>query len=87
MKFGPDDQLYMASLSTGLTRMKFDGQTPAALQAVRIRPRGEGFVMQLTQPLAADANLAPEQFKIRRDHYLYTGREYLLKAFNGVTLP
>ncbi len=74
MKFGPDDQLYMASLSTGLTRMKFDGRTPAALQSVRIRPRGAGFVVQLTQPLADDANLAPEQFKVRRYHYLYTGQ-------------
>jgi hypothetical protein len=73
MKFGPDDQLYMASLSTGLTRMKFDGKTPGALQAIQIRPRGVGFTVKLTQPLAADVNLAPEKFKIRRYHYLYTG--------------
>ncbi|WP_254512519.1 discoidin domain-containing protein [Anatilimnocola floriformis] len=73
MKFGPDDQLYMASLSTGLTRLKYEGKTPAALQAIHIRPRGVGFTVKLTQPLAEDANLAPERFKVRRYHYLYTG--------------
>ena len=73
MKFGPDDQLYMASLSTGLTRLKYDGKSPAALQAIHIRPRGVGFTVKLTQPLAEDANLAPERFKVRRYHYLYTG--------------
>lgn len=74
MKFGPDDQLYMASLSTGLTRMKFDGKTPAALHTIQIRPKGVGFVVNLTQPLADDAALAPEKFKVRRYHYLYTGQ-------------
>lgn len=73
MKFGPDNQLYMASLSTGLTRMKFDGKTPAALQAIHIRSRGVGFVVNLTQPLADDVDLAPEKLKVRRYHYLYTG--------------
>lgn len=73
MKFGPGDQLYMASLSTGLTRMKFTGKTPAALQTIRIRPKGVGFTVQLTQPLAEDANPPAEKIKVRRYHYLYTG--------------
>ena len=73
MKFGPDNQLYMASLTSGLTRMAFDGRTPLAIHSVRIRPRGQGFVVHLTKPLAADTQLSPSQFRVKRYHYLYTG--------------
>jgi glucose/arabinose dehydrogenase len=74
MKFGPDNQLYMASLSTGLTRLAYDGKTPAAIHSLQIRPRGVGFVAQLTKALAENVKLMPGQFKIRRYHYLYTGQ-------------
>ncbi|MDA1178943.1 MAG: hypothetical protein O2931_09115, partial [Planctomycetota bacterium] len=74
MKFGPDNQLYLASLTTGLTRVRFLGQDPLALQTMAIRPRGEGFVLQLTKPLATSVQLKPEQFHFRRYHYLYTGQ-------------
>lgn len=73
MKFGPDNQLYMASLASGLTRMAFDGNTPLAIQAVHIRPGGIGFVVKLTKPLAADTQLAASQFRVKQYHYLYTG--------------
>ncbi len=73
MKFGPDNQLYMASLTTGLTRMKWDGSTPLAIQAVNIRPGGKGFVLKFTRPLAADTRLAAQDFRVKRYHYLYTG--------------
>ncbi|MFT5130512.1 MAG: putative heme-binding domain-containing protein [Rhodothermales bacterium] len=73
MKFGPDNQLYMASLTSGLTRMAFDGETPMAIHSVRIRPRGAGFVVHLTKALAADAQPAAGQFRVKRYHYLYTG--------------
>lgn len=73
MTFGPDNQLYMASLTSGLTRMAFEGPTPLAIHSVHIRPRGAGFVVQLTKPLAADALLAATQFRVKRYHYLYTG--------------
>lgn len=73
MKFGPHAQLYMSSLSSGLTRLAFDGQTPLAIRAVHIRPQGQGFTIQLTKPLKADTPLIPSQFRVKRYHYLYTG--------------
>lgn len=73
LKFGPDGQLYMASLSTGLTRMAFDGHTPMAIQSVHLRPNGQGFVVKLTKPLSANAQITPVQFRVKRYHYLYTG--------------
>jgi hypothetical protein len=73
MRFGPDHQLYMTSLTSGLTRMTFNGQTPLAMKTVHIRPRGEGFVVNLTKPLAADTKLDVAQFRVKRYHYLYTG--------------
>lgn len=73
MKFGPDQQLYMTSLTTGLTRLAYNGQTPLALQAIHIRPKAQGFVVKLTKPLAENTQLKPEQIRVRRYHYLYTG--------------
>ncbi len=73
MKFGPDDQLYMASLTTGLTRMKWQGTTPLAIREVNIRPGGKGFSLKFTMPLSADTRLSPNDFRVRRYHYLYTG--------------
>jgi putative heme-binding domain-containing protein len=74
MKFGPDNCLYIASLTSGLVRMRFVGPgTPLAMQAVRIRPGGTGFVVQLTRPLAANQVIEPRQFSVKRYHYLYTG--------------
>jgi len=64
----------MASLTTGITRLKFAGPTPLAIQAVEIRPGGQGFVLKFTRPLAADSKLdAKEEFRVKRYHYLYTG--------------
>ncbi|MCP4889738.1 MAG: hypothetical protein GY904_24410 [Planctomycetaceae bacterium] len=74
MKFGPDHQLYMASLTSGLTRLAFDGKTPFAIQSVRIRPAGKGFVINLTAPIAAGVQLKSEQFRVARYHYLYSGK-------------
>ncbi len=73
MRFGPDGQLYLASLTSGLTRMSFDGQTPLSIHSVRIRPAGQGFVVHLTRPLDADTQLSTTQFRVKRYHYLYTG--------------
>ncbi len=77
MRFGPDNSLYVASLTSGLTRISYAGvdgsQTPLAMRAIHIRPRGTGFVIQLTKPLAADETIKPNQFTIKRYHYLYTG--------------
>lgn len=73
MKFGPDNQLYLASLTTGLSRIRFNGTEPLAIQSMHIRARGEGFILQLTRPLAMGTKLNPEQFRFRRYHYLYTG--------------
>ncbi len=73
MRFGPDDQLYMASLTSGLTRVAFDGSVPLAMHSVKIRPRGEGFVIHFTQPLAKDTRLQSEQIRVKRYHYLYSG--------------
>jgi hypothetical protein len=73
MKFGPDNQLYVAALTTGLTRLKFVGPAPLAIRSVHIRPAGQGFVLQLTRPLAADSKLDPKEFRVKRYHYLYTG--------------
>ena len=42
MRFGPDNQLYMTSLTSGLTRMAYTGEPPLAIQSVRIRPKGVG---------------------------------------------
>lgn len=74
MKFGPDHQLYTASLTSGLTRMAFDGPTPLAIREINIRPRGAGFVIRLTRPLAAETQLNAKQFQVRRYHYVYSGR-------------
>lgn len=77
MRFGPDNCLYIASLTTGLARLKYvgvsNGNPPFALQTIQIRPGGEGFTLQLTRPLASDQVLVPSQFAIKRYHYLYTG--------------
>ena len=73
MKFAPDHQLYMCSLTTGLTRMKFTGQTPLAMHSLNIRPGGRGFVIRLTRPLAERTQLDAANFHVRRYHYLYTG--------------
>ncbi len=72
MKFGPDRQLYMASLTTGITRLKWLGTTPLAMRSVNIRPGGQGFVVRFTQPLA-DRPVAPAEVRVKRYHYLYTG--------------
>ena len=86
MKFGPDNYLYLASLTSGLTRMVFDGKTPLAIHSVRIRPRGNGFVVLLTKPLAADTKLKAADFRVTRYHYLYTGNYGSPKA-EQVTIP
>src|SRR4029078_4147851 len=66
--------LYIASLTSGLTRMTYVAKSaPLAMQAVRIRPGGKGFTIQLTQALAADQAIDPAQFSVNRYHYLYTG--------------
>lgn len=74
MRFGQDNHLYIASLTSGLTRMSYVAKnTPLAMKAIHIRPGGKGFVVHLTKPLAADQKLAPAQFAVQRFHYLYTG--------------
>ena len=73
MKFGPDNRLYIASLTSGLVRMSFAGPNPLAMHAVHIRPGGKGFVIQLTKALAADQTIDRDQFAVKRYHYLYTG--------------
>ena len=73
MRFGPDHQLYQASLSTGLTRMAFVGPMPLSIHSLRIRPRGQGFVVKLTRPLANDTPLDAARIRVKRYHYLYTG--------------
>jgi hypothetical protein len=73
MKFGPDNQLYVASLTSGLARIAFAGETPMAIRSVNIRPQGKGFVVSLTKPLAAETKLTPSHFKVKRYHYLYSG--------------
>jgi|694.fasta_scaffold61092_2 putative heme-binding domain-containing protein len=74
MKFGPDGQLYMACMTTGLARMRFAGATPAAIHSLSIRPRGAGFTAVFTKPLAADVALDPARCKVRRYHYVYSGQ-------------
>ncbi len=73
MKFGPDQQLYMASLTTGLTRMKFVGPTPLAIHDLKIRAGGQGFEVRLTKPLAAETKLDSTAINVQRYHYIYSG--------------
>ncbi len=73
LKFGPDGRLYLASLTTGLTRLRFTGATPFAFQTMTIRPGGVGFVLRLTKPLAADLVPQPADFRVKRYHFLYKG--------------
>jgi putative heme-binding domain-containing protein len=77
MRFGSDNMLYVASLTSGLTRLIYVGHEnkniPLAIQSIHIRPEAKGFVLQLTKPLAAGQMLNPAQFAIKRYHYLYTG--------------
>ncbi len=73
LTFGPDQQLYMTSLTTGLTRVRFVGPPPLAIHSVHIRPGGKGFVIQFTKPLAAGTKLDPAAFRVKHYHYLYTG--------------
>ena len=73
MKFGPDDHLYAASLSSGLVRIQYQGQTPFAMHSMTIRPGGIGFQLHLTRPLASTDTPVASQFRFRRYHYLYTG--------------
>jgi hypothetical protein len=73
MKFGPDNKLYMTSLTTGLTRLAYRGGPPLAIESMRIRAGGKGFVVRLTKPLAQDVQLPASQIRVQRYHYLYTG--------------
>ena len=73
MKFGPHNQLYMCSLTTGLTRMKYQGPTPLAIHSLEILPGGRGFVIRLTRPLAKETRLQPADFRVRKYHYVYSG--------------
>lgn len=73
MKFGPDGRLYQASLTSGLTALRFHGADLMAIHSMRLRPGGTGFVLQLTQPLANDVAVTAAQFRFRRYHYLYGG--------------
>lgn len=74
MRFGPDNKLYVASLTSGLTRMTYVAKSsPLAMQSIHIRPGGVGFVVQLTRPLAADHVIDTSTFSVKRYHYLYTG--------------
>ena len=72
MKFGPDHQLYMASLTSGLTRLAFDGKTPMAIESMHLRKGGTGFVVQLTKPLSAETRLEPEKIRFKRYYFPYT---------------
>ncbi|MCE9546829.1 MAG: discoidin domain-containing protein [Planctomycetia bacterium] len=72
MKFGPDNLLYIASLSSGLIRMSYTAKSPPlALQAIHIRPRGQGFVVQLTKPLAVETKLDPKTIHMKHFHFQY----------------
>ena len=73
LAFGPDHQLYMTSLTTGLTRMRYVGPTPLAIESMHIRPGGKGFVVTLTKPLAEKAKVDPASIHAKHYHYLYTG--------------
>jgi cytochrome c553 len=73
MAFGPDHQLYMTSFTTGLTRMRYVGPTPLAIESMHIRPGGKGFVVSLTKPLADGTKLDPSTIRAKHYHYLYTG--------------
>ena len=72
MKFAPDGFLYLASLTTGLTRMRPEGPPPFALRAMTMRKGGGGFQLALTKPLDPAYQPKPEDFRFRRYHYLYT---------------
>lgn len=74
MAFGPDHHLYVVALSTGLARIRYADQTPAAIHALHVRPGGVGFTVDLTKPLAADAAPQAEQCKVRSYHYEYSGK-------------
>ncbi len=86
MKFGPDNQLYMCSLTTGLTRTKYQGPAPLAMHSLKIRPGGRGFVIRLTRPLAKGTRLQPGDFLVRKYHYLYTG-EYGSPEADSANVP
>jgi glucose/arabinose dehydrogenase len=73
LKFGPDNALYACSLTTGLTRLTFNGKAPMAMHSMNIRPGGAGFTIKFTKPLAPDCNPAPANINVKRYHYLYTG--------------
>ena len=74
LKFGPDNSLYAASLTTGLTRLTYTGKSnPMAMQSMNIRHDGKGFTIRFTKPLAADSTPKPADIKVKRFHYLYTG--------------
>ncbi len=72
MAFGPDGQLYIGSLTSGLQRLSFGGRIPMEIHHVALRRDGSGFVVHFTKPLAADSD--PRQsVHARRWHYLYSG--------------
>jgi hypothetical protein len=52
--------------------MSFAGQMPLAIQSINIRPKGQGFIVRLTEPLAADTQVQPANFRVKRFHYLYS---------------
>ncbi len=73
LTFGPDGQLLASCLGSGLVRVRFGGRTPFEMHHLSLRPAGKGFVVHLTQPLAAIPS--PRDFHVRRWHYRYS-RDY-----------
>lgn len=73
LDFGPDHALYISSLTSGLTRLRYGGLAPLEVHHMTIRPGGEGFIFHFTKPLAGDLKLAPDSLRVRRWNYLYSG--------------
>ncbi|HEV3024381.1 MAG TPA: c-type cytochrome [Pirellulales bacterium] len=73
LNFAPDGRMYISSMTSGLTRLRFGGKAPMAIHHVNIRAGGKGFVVHFTQPLAGDVELGPGAIRARRWNYVYSG--------------
>lgn len=74
MKFGPNNSLYLLSLTSGLQRVRYTRQEPPfAIDRVQIRPQGKGFTVKFTKPLTPEEKLDPAKIEVKKFHYLYTG--------------
>jgi hypothetical protein len=84
--FGPDGHLYVSCLTDGLVRVRWGKRVPMEIHHVSLRRDGSGFTLHFTKPLALQADVSPQAFRVRRWYYPY-GIRYGSPRYEEVGVP